>query len=55
MHRSFVEQGVQVTEMFGGESIRIFHFFDPDGNRFDVVEETSNSPFYKHALGKESW
>lgn len=55
VHRSFAAQGVQVTEIFGGDSIRIFHFLDPDGNRFDVVEETPNSPFYKHAVGKESW
>jgi glyoxylase I family protein len=55
VHRSYVKQGVQVTDIFGGESIRIFHLFDPDGNRFDVVEETPNSPFYQHALGQGSW
>jgi len=55
VHRSFMEQGVQVTEIFGGDTLRIFHMFDLDGNRLDVVEETPKSPFYRHAAGKESW
>jgi glyoxylase I family protein len=55
VHRTFIEKGVEVTDIFGGENLRIFHATDPDGNRFDVVEETPKSPFFKHAAGKESW
>ncbi|WP_158633931.1 VOC family protein [Radiobacillus deserti] len=45
-HKTLQSKGVKVSNIEDHGPIMLFNFYDPDGNKFDVVVDNENYSFY---------